>query len=114
MVAKSSLLREHPKDIFSSVVNNSGIIEAKSLVNRGGVIRLEGSDPVENTGQVGWQANLAKVENAEGAVSRAVHLMFQRPRRERHKVKSRFPANWLGCQEQSWPAAQTARKVEGY
>ena len=56
------------KDIFESVVNNSGVIEAKSLVNRGGVIRLEGSDPVENTGQIGWQANLGKVQNAEGAV----------------------------------------------
>src|SRR6266545_5957205 len=55
-------------EIFSSVVNNSGVIEAKSLVNRGGVIRLEGSDPVENTGQVGWQANLGKVQHADGAV----------------------------------------------
>ena len=34
-------------EIFSSVVNNSGVIEARSLVNRGGVIRLEGSDPVQ-------------------------------------------------------------------
>jgi len=55
-------------EIFSSVVNQSGIIEAKSLVNRGGVIRLEGSDPVANTGEIGWQANLGKVQNAEGAV----------------------------------------------
>jgi filamentous hemagglutinin family protein len=55
-------------EIFSSVVNNSGVIEAKSLVNRGGVIRLEGSDPVANTGEIGWQANLGRVQNAEGAV----------------------------------------------
>ena len=55
-------------EIFSSVVNNSGVIEARSLVNRGGVIRLEGSDPVANTGEIGWQNNLGKVHNAEGAV----------------------------------------------
>ena len=55
-------------EIFSSVVNNSGVIEARSLVNRGGVIRLEGSDPVANTGAIGWQNNLGKVQNAEGAV----------------------------------------------
>ena len=55
-------------EIFSSVVNNSGVIEARSLVNRGGVIRLEGSDPVSNTGEIGWQANLGKVRNADGRV----------------------------------------------
>jgi filamentous hemagglutinin family protein len=55
-------------EIFSSVVNQSGVIEAHSLVNRGGVVRLEGSDPVANTGKIGWQANLGKVKNAEGAV----------------------------------------------
>ncbi len=55
-------------EIFSSVVNNSGVIEARSLVNRGGVIRLEGSDPVANTGEIGWQANRGRVQNAEGAV----------------------------------------------
>ena len=55
-------------EIFSSVVNNSGVIEARSLVNQGGVIRLEGSDPVPNTGEIGWQANLGKVQNADGRV----------------------------------------------
>jgi trimeric autotransporter adhesin len=55
-------------EIFSSVVNNSGVIEARSLLNRGGIIRLEGSDPVANTGEIGWQNNLGKVQNAEGAV----------------------------------------------
>ena len=50
------------------MVNNSGVIEAHSLVNRGGVIRLEGSDPVANTGEIGWKANLAKVQNADGRV----------------------------------------------
>ena len=55
-------------EIFSSVVNNSGVIEARSLVNRGGVIRLEGSDSVPNTGEIGWQANLGKAQNADGRV----------------------------------------------
>ena len=55
-------------EIFASVVNNSGVIEARSLVNRGGIIRLEGSDPVPNTGAIGWQANLSKVQNADGRV----------------------------------------------
>jgi hypothetical protein len=50
------------------VVNQSGIIRAQSLVNHGGVVRLEGSDPVANTGTVGWQANLGKVQSAEGKV----------------------------------------------
>jgi filamentous hemagglutinin family protein len=55
-------------DVFSSVVNQSGVIRAQSLVNHGGVVRLEGSDPVANTGTVGWQANLGKVQNADGTV----------------------------------------------
>jgi filamentous hemagglutinin family protein len=55
-------------EIFSSMVNNSGVIEARSLVNRGGIIRLEGSDPVSNTGEIGWQKNLGKVQNADGRV----------------------------------------------
>ena len=55
-------------EIFSSVVNNSGVIEARSLVNRGGVIHLEGSDSVPNKGEIGWQANLGKVQNADGRV----------------------------------------------
>ncbi len=55
-------------DVFSSVVNQSGVIRAHSLVNQGGVVRLEGSDPVANTGTVGWQANLGKVQNADGKV----------------------------------------------
>ncbi len=55
-------------DIFSSVVNQSGVIRAQSLVDHGGVVRLEGSDPVANTGAIGWQANLGQVQNADGAV----------------------------------------------
>ncbi|HEY7320394.1 MAG TPA: filamentous hemagglutinin N-terminal domain-containing protein, partial [Candidatus Binatia bacterium] len=55
-------------EIFSSVVNNSGVIEARSLVNHGGIIRLEGSDPVPNSGEIGWQTNLGKVQNADGRV----------------------------------------------
>jgi len=39
--------------LASSVVNNQGVIEAHSLVERGGVIRLEASDAVANTGQRG-------------------------------------------------------------
>ncbi|MBA5867991.1 MAG: filamentous hemagglutinin N-terminal domain-containing protein [Nitrospira sp. CR1.3] len=55
-------------DIFSSVVNQSGVIRAQSLVNHAGEVRLEGSDPVANTGTIGWQANLGKVQNADGVV----------------------------------------------
>ena len=55
-------------EVFSSVINQSGVIEARSLVNRGGVIRLEGSDPVTNTGTVGRQANLGTVQHAGGLV----------------------------------------------
>ncbi len=55
-------------DIFSSVVNQGGIVRALSLVDHGGVVRLEGSDPVANTGTVGWQANQGKVQNADGKV----------------------------------------------
>lgn len=55
-------------DIFSSVVNQSGLIQARSLIDRGGVIELTGSDPVQNTGELGWQANLGKVQNADGWV----------------------------------------------
>ncbi|MDF0645766.1 MAG: filamentous hemagglutinin N-terminal domain-containing protein, partial [Nitrospira sp.] len=55
-------------DIFSSVVNQSGVIRAKSLVNHGGVVRLEGSDPVTNSGTVGRQANLGQIKHADGAV----------------------------------------------
>ena len=54
--------------LLASVINQSGIIEARSLVNHGGVIRLEASDPVANTGEVGWRANLGRVKNAEGEV----------------------------------------------
>ena len=55
-------------DIFESVINQSGIIRARSLVNHGGVIRLEGSNPVENTGVLGWQQHLGEVKNADGRV----------------------------------------------
>jgi len=51
------------------VVNNEGVIEAGSLVNHGGVVTLLAADPVENTGQVGWENNLGKVQNASGIVT---------------------------------------------
>ena len=54
--------------VFDSLVNNSGVIEAQSLENRGGVVVLEGSDPVENTGVTGWETHLGEVQNAEGIV----------------------------------------------
>ena len=54
--------------IFSSVVNNGGIIEARSLLNHGGVVRLEGGDPVEGPIRVGAVNNLGRVQGAEGAV----------------------------------------------
>ncbi len=55
-------------DVFESVINQSGIVRAKSLVNHGGVIRLEGGDPVQNTGVLGWQQHLGEVKNADGRV----------------------------------------------
>ena len=55
-------------DLIGTIVNNEGIIEARSLVNRGGVIRLEASDPVNNNGVLGWQENLGKVTNAAGGI----------------------------------------------
>ncbi|MFO0775093.1 MAG: filamentous hemagglutinin N-terminal domain-containing protein [Nitrospiraceae bacterium] len=55
-------------DIFSSVVNQSGVIRAQSLVERGGVIRLEGSDPVQNSGVLGWQQHQGEVRHADGRV----------------------------------------------
>ena len=55
-------------DIFESVINQSGIIRAKSLVNHGGIIRLEGGDHVQNIGVLGWQQHLGEVKNADGRV----------------------------------------------
>src|SRR5690606_2589516 len=55
--------------LVSTVVNNEGVIEAQSLGDHGGVIRLEASDAVGNTGQRGWQQHLGKVENAAGRVA---------------------------------------------
>jgi filamentous hemagglutinin family protein len=40
-------------DVWAAAVNQSGIIEARSLVARGGVIRLEASSAVVNHGVVG-------------------------------------------------------------
>jgi filamentous hemagglutinin family protein len=37
-------------DMVHSVVNNSGVIEATSLVNDNGVVRLTGADEIHNTG----------------------------------------------------------------
>jgi filamentous hemagglutinin family protein len=62
------LMTKGGSDILSSVINQSGIIEANSLVNQGGVIRLIASDPVENTGQLGWQTHLGEVTGATGNV----------------------------------------------
>ena len=55
-------------DVFESVINQSGVIRATSLVNHGGVIRLEGGDPVQNTGVLGWNNHLGEVKNADGRV----------------------------------------------
>src|SRR5436309_11392635 len=55
-------------DVLTNVVNNSGIIEARSLVAHGGVVSLEASDPVANTGQIGRMANAGQVQNAAGNV----------------------------------------------
>src|SRR5690348_13447949 len=55
-------------DVFESVINQSGVIRAQSLVNHAGVIRLEGGDPVQNTGVLGWQNHLGEVKNADGRV----------------------------------------------
>ena len=55
--------------LVRSVVNQEGVVRATSLVNRGGVIKLIAGDDVANTGAIGWQANLGKVQNASGAVT---------------------------------------------
>jgi filamentous hemagglutinin family protein len=55
-------------DVLTRVVNNSGVIEAGSLVNRGGVVRLTASDPVANTGRLGADVHAGEVKNAAGAV----------------------------------------------
>jgi filamentous hemagglutinin family protein len=39
-------------DMVHSVVNNSGIVEATSLVNENGVVRLTGADELYNTGKI--------------------------------------------------------------
>src|SRR5207253_2291472 len=56
-------------DVIRSVVNQEGVVRATSLVNHGGVIKLLAVDDVENTGTIGWQANLGKVQNATGTVT---------------------------------------------
>jgi filamentous hemagglutinin family protein len=55
-------------ELFSTVINQSGVIEAKSLESHDGVIRLEGSDPVKNEGLVGAENHSGEVVNAEGSV----------------------------------------------
>ncbi|BCA55373.1 hypothetical protein W02_25130 [Nitrospira sp. KM1] len=55
-------------EVFSSVVNQSGVIRARSLAGEGGIVRLEGSDPVTNTGRIGWKTNLGQVKHADGIV----------------------------------------------
>jgi filamentous hemagglutinin family protein len=39
-------------DMVHSVVNNSGIIEARSLENKNGVVKLTGADEIKNTGKI--------------------------------------------------------------
>jgi len=39
-------------DMVHSIVNNSGMIEASSLVNENGVVRLTGGDEIRNTGTI--------------------------------------------------------------
>jgi len=56
------------EQLFDNAINVQGMISATSVVDRGGVIELLASDPVENTGELGWQNNLGKVENAQGNV----------------------------------------------
>ncbi len=56
------------RHVFQSVVSNTGRIEANSLEEHGGVVRLEGGDPVENDGLLGYQHHLGEVQNAEGVV----------------------------------------------
>ena len=51
-------------DVLTRVVNNSGVIEARSLVDRGGVVRLTASDPVVNTGKLGAPTHLGEVRSA--------------------------------------------------
>src|SRR4029453_12250104 len=65
---EGTLSAKASKDIFAAVVNQSGVIEARSLKSKGGTIRLEGGDPVDPLKDLGWQANLGKVRNAEGVV----------------------------------------------
>ena len=54
--------------VFDSLVNNSGILEAKSLDGHTSEVRIEGSDPVENTGALGWRTHFGEVKGAEGVV----------------------------------------------
>jgi len=56
-------------DVIKSVVNQEGVIRATSLVDHGGVVKLVASDPVENTGAIGWENNLGRVQNAAGEVT---------------------------------------------
>ena len=56
-------------DVIRSVVNQEGVIRATSLVNHGGIIKLIAGDDIENTGVIGWQANLGKVQNVSGVVT---------------------------------------------
>ena len=53
--------------VFDSLVNNSGVIQAQSLENRGGTVVLEGNSSAEFNG-IGWQNNLGQVEATDGVV----------------------------------------------
>jgi filamentous hemagglutinin family protein len=55
-------------DILGTVVNQAGVIRANSLTQRGGVIRLEASDPIKGEVEIGRQANLGRAHNAGGTV----------------------------------------------
>ena len=47
-------------NLMTSVINNSGRIEANSMVNEGGVIRLTGAKTVINSGEISAQSSAGK------------------------------------------------------
>jgi len=62
MTAKSA------NDVLSTVVNNSGLLQADSIGERNGQIWMLASDPLVNNGTTGAAANLGSVQNAAGGV----------------------------------------------
>ncbi len=53
--------------VFDSLVNNSGVIEAKSMETRGGVVRLEGNSSADFNG-IGAENNFGQVQATDGVV----------------------------------------------